>query len=60
MPIKFKGKELYSVKELAEILPITGYAIREYFRRGKLKGKKIGKNWYISKKNLEQFLDSNE
>lgn len=60
MPIKFKDIELYSVKELAKILPITEYAIREYCRKGKIKSKKIGKNWYVSKKNLEQFLDGKE
>lgn len=60
MPIKFKEIELYSIKELAKILPITEYAIREYCRKGKIKGKKIGKNWYVSKKDLEQFLENRE
>jgi len=40
MPIKFSEKELYSVKELERILPITPLTIREYIRKGKLRGQK--------------------
>ena len=57
MPIKFSEKELYSVRELEGILPITPLTIREYIRKGKIKGQKIGKNWYVSKQNLEAFLE---
>jgi len=57
MPIKFKEKELYSVKELEKILPITPLTIREYIRKGKIKGSKIGKNWYVKKQDLEDFLE---
>ncbi|GAJ10905.1 unnamed protein product [marine sediment metagenome] len=56
MPIKFKDSKLYSVKELTKILPITPLTIREYIRKGKIKGHKIGKNWYVTKENLEAFL----
>ena len=55
--IKWKEKELYSVKELEKILPITPLTIREYLRKGKIKGIKIGKNWYVSKQDLEAFLE---
>jgi len=57
MPIKFNEKELYSVKELEAILPITGLTIRAYIRKGKIKGAKIGKNWYVTKQDLEAFLE---
>jgi len=40
MPIKFSEKELYSVKELERILPITPLTIREYIRKGKIEGYK--------------------
>ena len=60
MPIKFSEKELYSVRELEGILPITPLTIREYIRKGKIKGQKIGKNWYVSKQNLEAFLEGNK
>jgi len=57
MPIKFSEKELYSVKELERILPITPLTIREYIRKGKIEGSKIGKNWYVKKQDLEAFLE---
>lgn len=60
MVIKLGKKRYYSVKELNELLPITPLTIRAYLRKGKLKGHKIGKDWYVSKENLEGFLDGGE
>ncbi len=57
MVIKVDKKKLYSVKELTSILHLTPLTICEYFRKGKLKGHKIGKNWYVSKEDLEVFLE---
>lgn len=56
MPIKFKETKLYSVRELDKLLPITPLTIRAYIRKGKIKGHKIGVNWYVSKENLDKFL----
>jgi len=56
MVIEVDKKKLYSVKELTSILHITPLTICEYFRKGKIKGHKIGKNWYVSKENLDIFL----
>ena len=64
MPINYKelkDKELYSVKDLDELLPITPLTIRTYIRKGIIKGgRKIGKNWYVSKNDLEAFLEGNK
>jgi len=60
VPIKVEERKLYSVEDLAEILPITPLTIRAYFRKGRIKGHKIGKNWYVTKVNLNAFLDSKE
>ena len=57
MPIKFSDSKLYSVKELSKILPLCNLSIREYIRKGKIKGKKIGKGWYVRKEDLEAFLE---
>ena len=57
MPIKLGEKKLYSVGDLAKILPITPFSIRAYFRKGRIKGHKIGRDWYVTKKNLEAFLE---
>jgi excisionase family DNA binding protein len=60
MPIKVGKKKLYSVEDLAKMLPITPLTIREYFKKGKIKGHKIGKNWYVTEENLETFLEGGE
>jgi excisionase family DNA binding protein len=60
VPIQFKDKELYSVKELEKILPITPLTIREYIRKGKIKGSKIGKSWFVKKEDLEAFLEGDK
>jgi len=57
VPIQFKDKELYSVKELEKILPITPLTVRAYIRKGKIKGQKIGKAWFVLKQDLEAFLE---
>ncbi len=57
MPIKLGKNKLYSVRELKAILPITPLTIRAYIRKGKIKGAKIGKNWYVKKQDLEAFLE---
>jgi hypothetical protein len=56
VPIKFSGSKLYSIKELEKILPITPLTIRAYIRKGKIRGRKIGVNWYVAKEDLEVFL----
>ena len=60
MPIKVEKKKLYSVEDLDKILPITPLTIRAYFKKGRIKGHKIGKNWYVTKEKLEAFLDGEE
>ena len=56
MTIKIDREVYFSIKELVAILPLTALTIREYLRSGKLKGKKVGKLWHVSKRNLKLFL----
>jgi len=60
MVIKLGKRRYYSVKELSKILPVTKLTIRAYLREGKIQGHKIGKDWYVSKGNLEGFLDGKD
>jgi len=48
--------EYYTVEELAKLLKTTEYTIRKWLRDGELKGKKIGKFWYVSKEYIEKTL----
>lgn len=53
---KILGEEMLTVKDLMGILPMSGQSIRTYIRNGKLKAKKIGQLYYVSKTNLSAFL----
>jgi excisionase family DNA binding protein len=52
--------KLYSISDLSKSLGLTERTIRGWFYQGKLKGVKIGKEWYISEKNLERFINAEE
>ena len=57
MVIKMGNVKLLDVEEISKILPITPLTIREYLRKGRIPGgKKIGKNWYVSRENLKAYL----
>lgn len=55
--IRIGKKKFYLVDDLVKILPITSLTIREYLRKGKIKGRKIGRLWYVSEENLGAFLE---
>jgi len=50
-------KSYYNVSELVEILKVSSFTIREYLKAGKLRGRKIAKQWLVSEKELEDFLE---
>ncbi|MBA7543291.1 hypothetical protein ES705_35621 [subsurface metagenome] len=57
MSIKIKGEEYYLVEDLVEILPLKIDSVRIYLREGRIRGKKIGRLWYVSNSDLRRFLD---
>lgn len=60
MPVKFSEVILYSTEELSEILGLGLNTLRIYFRKGKLKGRKIGIKWYLSEDELRKYLKLNK
>ena len=52
--------KLYTVKDLHDALKINERTIRDWFKKGKLKGVKIGTEWHISEENLAHFLNADE
>jgi hypothetical protein len=60
MPKKIANIKMYDSKEISDLIGLTEQSVRAYFRKGILKGKKIGKNWYISNKDLKEYLLSHE
>lgn len=51
------NKNLYSVEDLVEMLNLSDRSIRLYLREGKIKARKIGLRWFVTEKNLEEFLE---
>lgn len=56
MSTKIGEKNLYSVKELSQILHVTPVTIWRYLKQGKLKGQKAMGKWFISDKNIVDFF----
>lgn len=51
-----KNKQYYSTGELAKILDISRVAVLKKIKKGQLRAEKIGRNFAISKKELEIIL----
>lgn len=51
--------EIYTPDEVATLLKIPKSTVGYLLRNEELKGIKIGRQWRITKKNLEIYLDDN-
>lgn len=60
MPKKIGSLTLYSVDDLHELLGLSKMTIRAYFREGKLKGKKLGVQWYITEEAIRDYFEEPE
>lgn len=52
--------EYFTVAEVAEILKLNPETVRNYIRQGRLKASKIGREYRISEKRLQEFLEATE
>ena len=50
--------KLYSVKDLKESLGVNERTVREWFRKRRIKGVKIGTEWHVTEENLGKFLNA--
>ena len=50
--------ETYTVEQVAEVLHVTKYTVRELLKAKHLKGRKIGKRWLIMASDLQAYLGS--
>lgn len=50
-------EELYTPQEVAKMLKVSLRAVYKWIHEGKLKSKKIGTLWRISKDDLEEFIE---
>ena len=56
MPIKLGDLTLFDVQELAKKFNINRVTVRNYMRTGRLKGRKVGKKWYITEEALQDYF----
>lgn len=52
--------KLYSVKDLHEAFGVNERTIRDWFNKGRVRGQKVGKEWYVTEENLKRFLSGEE
>ncbi len=55
--LTIESKEYWDVKGLLEWLPWKAWNIRKFIRTGRIKGRKIGRKWYVNREDLYSFLD---
>ena len=56
MPVQIKDTTLYSVPEISQMLHLTPTTIRNYLKKGKLRGHKIDNRWIIAYEDLSGFI----
>ena len=52
------GGAFLTLDEAAEVLRLHRRTVREYVRRGELRGRVIGRRWRFRRRDLEAFFDS--
>ena len=51
------GERLLTLQEAAEMLRLSTRTVREYLKRGEIKGKLIGKRWRFRRADLDAFFE---
>lgn len=57
MPKRIGNLTLYSVDDLHEQLGLSKMTIRAYLRDGKIRGRKLGVQWYVSEEALHEYFN---
>jgi excisionase family DNA binding protein len=60
MPKKIGSLTLYSVDDLHELLGISKMTLRAYLREGRLKGRKLGVQWYVTEEAIRAYFNVEE
>lgn len=53
-----KDLEVYTLKEIEELLQVTRRTLYNWIKSGKLKAFRIGKEWRVTKDALEEFTET--
>ncbi|TVQ01433.1 MAG: DNA-binding protein [Balneolaceae bacterium] len=57
MPKKIGSLTLYSIDDLHELLGISKMTLRAYLREGRLKGRKLGVQWFVTEEAIRSYFD---
>ncbi len=57
MPAQLGNIKLFDVQNLAKKSGMNPVSVRTLFREGKLKGRKVGRRWYISEEALRDYFE---
>ncbi|MEX0608195.1 MAG: helix-turn-helix domain-containing protein [Balneolaceae bacterium] len=57
MPKKIGEITLYSIDDLHEMLEISKMTLRSYLREGRIRGRKLGVNWYVTEEAIREYFD---
>ncbi len=60
MPKKIGSLTLYSVDDLHEMLGISKMTLRAYLREGRLKGRKLGVQWFVTEESIRSYFNEEE
>lgn len=53
-----KDIEVYTLKEIEDLLHVTRRTLYNWIKGGKLKAFRIGKEWRVTKEALEKFIQT--
>jgi len=51
------GEHLLTIREAAEVLRLSTRTVRQYVKRGEIRGKIIGKRWRFRRADLDAFFE---
>lgn len=57
MPKKIGNLTLYSVDDLHKQLGLSKMTIRAYLRKGKIRARKLGVQWYVTEEALREYFN---
>ena len=57
-PAQPTGDHLLTIREAAEVLRLSTRTVREYVKRGEIRGRIIGKRWRFRRADLDAFVEN--
>lgn len=52
------GERFLTLREAAEVLRLSTRTVREYVKRGEIRGKIVGKQWRFRRADLDAFFEN--